>query len=264
MKRGIPECVIHVGDKIIIREVRQHFIGDSLDHAHDAQIRYALLNVIRSSGKTEAIKGPIRFTGVTKIFGRGSRDPYFEKICRRICQHFHVRSLAEIDLREVRKKEGDDFASDAASQARKIAGRIGELRKLADGGEFGDPLVRTARLVSRTADQAVYLGYLWAKAEAEIGLKPLARSALAVKAGAKSGGAKSGEERRRKRAETWEPNAKKLAMAIRAKNPTFSQDGVATTIAALWKDETCPGHPTLKDLISRMEKAGELPKRQRT
>ena len=97
-------------------------------------------------------------------------------------------------------------------------------------------------------------------------MKPLATSALRVKAGATSGGTKSGKTRQRKRAETWEPIAREMAKGIRAENPTFSQDDVATEIDAGWKATTWdpPGHSTLKGLISRMEQAGELPKRLRT
>jgi hypothetical protein len=108
------------------------------------------------------------------------------------------------------------------------------------------------------------LGYLWAQIEAEFELKPLAKLARRVKAGAISGGSKSGQVRRRKRAETWEAIAKEMAKGIRARNPTFSQDRVADEISALWQDENPKGHGTLKGLISRMEKAGELPKKQRT
>jgi hypothetical protein len=69
--------------------------------------------------------------------------------------------------------------------------------------------------------------------------------------------------RRQKRAASWEPIAKEEAKKFRAKNPSASQDDVATEIASGWKDDRAPGHVTLKGLISRMEKAGELPKRQR-
>ena len=101
------------------------------------------------------------------------------------------------------------------------------------------PDVRNASTAWNTADRAVYVGYLWAKAEAELELKPLARSALRVKAGATSGGAKSGAVRRQKRAASWEPIARQMAKDIRAENPTFSQDALATEIDAGWKATTC-------------------------
>jgi hypothetical protein len=55
-----------------------------------------------------------------------------------------------------------------------------------------------------------------------------------------------------------------MAKAIRARNRTFSQDRVAEEISFTWqhKDPRAPGHVTLKSLISKMEKTGELPKRQ--
>jgi hypothetical protein len=142
---------------------------------------------------------------------------------------------------------------------------MGEFRKLAASGDPDDPLVRNANDACLAIAEAVRLGYLWAQTEAEFELKPLARSARRVKAGATSGGSKSGVVRRQKRVASWEPIAKEMAKLIRAQNPTFSQDKVADEISARWQARTCdpPGHPTLKGLISTMEQAGELPKRRR-
>jgi hypothetical protein len=265
IRDGTPECVIYAGDRVFIGDVHRQITGDELDHRHDTELRFASLNVTRSSGKTLAIQTPMVFRGITSVFTKGSHGNFFNKISRRICQHFHVRSLAAIN-KEIRDQGGCRFASDAALSAIVIAEQIREFRNLADSRELGDPRVGNAWKAWYTADSAVYLGYAWAKAEAELKLKPLARSALRVKAGATSGGAESGKARQRKRAETWEPIAKEMAKGIRAENPTLSQDDVATEIDARWKDPTCrpPRHPTLKGLISRMERAGELPKRQRT
>jgi hypothetical protein len=142
-------------------------------------------------------------------------------------------------------------------QLRRLSGQMGEFRKLAASGDPDDRLVRNAKEACFAIAEAVRLGYLWAQTEAEFELKPLARLARRVKDGAISGGAKSGERRRQNRA--WLPIAKEMAKDIRAQNPTFSQDDVATEIDARWKDTTCrpPRHPTLKGLISEMEKATE-------
>lgn len=80
----------------------------------------------------------------------------------------------------------------------------------------------------------------------------------------RSGGAKSGKARLTKRSLTWEPIAKEIAKGYRAKNPSASQDDVATEIASGWNSQEYdpPKHPTLKALVSRMERDGELPKRR--
>jgi hypothetical protein len=131
--------------------------------------------------------------------------------------------------------------------------------------DFRSPDFAKANSHWKSVNYAVLTGYYWARAEAEMAMKPLAESALRGKAGAKSGGAKSGAVRRQKRAASWEPIAKEMAKKLRARKPSASQDDIATDIAHEWipKDPRAPGHVTLKGLISAMEKAGELPKRQR-
>jgi hypothetical protein len=53
-----------------------------------------------------------------------------------------------------------------------------------------------------------------------------------------------------------------LASQIRAEGPSLSQDDVASKISERWKEPPkCPGHPTLNDFISELEKQGKLPKR---
>jgi hypothetical protein len=114
-------------------------------------------------------------------------------------------------------------------------------------------------------NHAVAMGYLWAKAEDELGMKPLAESMLRAKIGGSRGGRKSGAARRDVRAKTWERHARELAVAIRKANPTYSQDRVATEIASGWKatEFDPPSHQTLKALVSAMEKEGELAPRIR-
>ena len=260
-----PECIINVGDKITIKNVDRQFIEENnFGRAHDYEVRFALLNVIRSNDKIEEIKTPVRFTSMASIF-TGDSTQFLDKILRRVRQHFHVRSLEKVSMYEIPEKDGGRFAAGTRFYAETLARRLVEFKKLAGNRKSDNPHVSSALDACYIADEAAYVGYLWARAEAEINLKPLVRSALRVKIGATSGGAKSGAVRRQKRAASWEPIAKEMAKGIRTENPTFSQEDVASEIEAGWKATTCdpPVHSTLKALISRMEQAGELPKRQR-
>ena len=92
----------------------------------------------------------------------------------------------------------------------------------------------------------------------------LAKAGFLSKQGGASGGIKSGESRRSKRAQTWEPHARELAVKIRDACKHWSQDEVAADIIFQWKDDKIdpPGHKTLKNLVSQMEAAGELPRRK--
>lgn len=70
----------------------------------------------------------------------------------------------------------------------------------------------------------------------------------------------SGEKRRESR--PWTDHAKDLALKIREEDSSLSQDRVASEIEMGWKLKLeCPAHPTLKQFVSDLEKAGELPKR---
>ena len=72
-------------------------------------------------------------------------------------------------------------------------------------------------------------------------------------------GTASAEKRRNK---PWRKHAKELATKIRDEHPSWSQDRVASEIEAKWRLRLqCPTHPTLKNFVSDLEKAGELPQR---
>jgi hypothetical protein len=74
-------------------------------------------------------------------------------------------------------------------------------------------------------------------------------------------GKRSGESRRRNR--HWVTHAAKLAKEIRAKDPSSSQDDVASEITFGWKirEIKVPGHRQLVRLISELERSEELPTR---
>jgi hypothetical protein len=74
-------------------------------------------------------------------------------------------------------------------------------------------------------------------------------------------GKRSGQIRRENR--PWIEHAENLAKATRKQHSDYSQDKVATEIAAGWKLQRieCPGHGTLKQFIGALENEGKLPKR---
>ena len=111
-------------------------------------------------------------------------------------------------------------------------------------------------------NEATLLGYLWAKIEFEANLKPLADIAKQRKIDNKRGGEKSGEIRRKNAEQGWVKIAKILAIRIRDKQAELSQDDLAFEIGVLWtSDIEPPGTARTKQLISEMEKSGELAKR---
>ena len=96
--------------------------------------------------------------------------------------------------------------------------------------------------------------------------RDLAEIGLATMRGAAAGGMKSGEARRQKAAQTWQPHALELARDARKQQPSLSQDNVVAEIEGGWKlaNPIPPGAPTLKAFISKMERSGKLQRRQKS
>jgi hypothetical protein len=112
-------------------------------------------------------------------------------------------------------------------------------------------------------DDACVLGYAWARAEAELRMKPLALAALASKAGASRAGQASGARRRANAAETWQAAVKAEACRLRGEQPHISQSKLATEILYQLGDDALPSHAIMVRYISKLERDGELPKRHK-
>jgi hypothetical protein len=111
------------------------------------------------------------------------------------------------------------------------------------------------------AEEAALPGYLWAKAEAEIKLKPIATEAIKAKKKSEEAGKKSGDVRRKNAEQRWVKIAKILAIEIRDKQPELSQDDLAFEIGVLWASDTKqPGSARIEKLIGEIEKSGRAPK----
>ena len=207
------------------------------------------------------MKTPLMFIGATSVTAPTRGNDFLDNIVHRICKHFDLQSLSEFNSVPRRK----NYAYDALFRAHLIEWRTEEIRKLADDFYSHSRKHHDAFTTWNLLEDGVLLGYFWAKAECDSSMKPLAESAIRVKARSSFGGSKSGDARRKKRSSTWEPNAKRMAKSIREKKPSLSQDNVATAIILEWPDQNSgpPGHATLKNLISRMEALGELPRKQR-
>jgi hypothetical protein len=107
--------------------------------------------------------------------------------------------------------------------------------------------------------------FMWYTALVGSGGTGISREPIAYhfKGSGSRGGVKSGEARRAKRAVTWEPPALEMAIRYRLQHPKSSQALVAEHLL----DQRSPSMPkdfkTLKDFVSRAEREGRLPRRQR-
>lgn len=263
IRSSTPEIFAYAGDKLSIAHVESQFFGDAYAHRHDNEIRLAYLHVLRKNGKVTKLKTPLTFTGASALFAPRSSRQYFDVILHRIFVHFGLTRLSDVMAIPEEKFEqgGYDFA--ALERAYFLAEKTADVRKAFYDLNPFEKEWRDAHNTVSLLNDAVFLGYLWAKAEVEFGMQPLADAAVRAKLGGVAGGRKSGAARREKRAATWEPHARELAAIIRAREPALSQDRLAEEISVCWKLEEIapPGHKTLKGLISKMEIQGQLPRR---
>jgi hypothetical protein len=193
-----PECFVNAGDKIVIDRVECETFGKWYDHLHDAQVRYAFLRIVRARGKSQEVKTPLRYVGVTSLLVRAGND-LFSKLVSRICNHFGMQALEEFES----LPEENSHAYGALWRAHQIERQTREIRLLADDPIAKSPEHHAAFATWRMIGEVIMMGYLWAKAEAELGLQPLAESSLLSRIGASVGGKQSGQSRRDKRANTW-------------------------------------------------------------
>jgi hypothetical protein len=218
VKKRTPEHLLNVGDKLIIDSVVDNTTSDEFYHPDDAKTRLAYLRIIRGDGSCEKVATPLRFEGTTALLQRGVENNFFEKLCHRICLHFGVKSLNEINLGA---REGADkmhepkeqLADRSVLRARQIKERSFELRRIANSIPFEDPSYVEASRSWASINDGVLLGYLWAQVEAEEVVKPLARAARGSSVGAAKARAQSRETRKRGAAR-WKAKVEKVTIDL--------------------------------------------------
>jgi hypothetical protein len=280
LREYTPEYFLNAGDKLIVERVEREAIDGPFSHKHDQEVRLAFLCIIRANGKRERVKTPLMFAGVTSLF-TGATSPFlrihkkewFDRISRRIFEHFNVRSYEGMTYFAYKNKGNKSYAYLALHNALLVKNGWEQIQLdngwkeiQPDNEEIGFDRSEEKRRKTRTwrlVNSAIALGYLWAKAEDKIGMQPLAEASLRSREGGSKGGRESGAARREKRARTWEGHARELVQSIRAEDPSSSQDRVVEEICGRWKEAGFepPGHRTLKTLISQMEVRGEVARR---
>jgi hypothetical protein len=236
-----PEYFAEIGDKIIIDYVEEFQVGNSFDHPHEEHVLRAFLIVTKPNGKLQRLSTPITYRGEHSV-----PDSYLfgdTLIERRICEHFKIESVDQ--WKNV--KDDKSYAYRALMQVSNLAHTLQE-QKLFER--------------HHCAHQGLLLGYLWAKAEAEIHIKPLAETALRIKEANKQGGKESGRLRLERAEQGWMKFAKMLAREIREEKPSATQDEVAEDLVLDWRPTwpKRPRFPSLRKLVGLMERSGELPR----
>jgi hypothetical protein len=254
-----PEIFVYRGDKIYISHVIIERIGVDFDHPHDSEIRKAFMVIERANGQGVYVKSPLEFHGCTSFKYKKQRlNCGFERLIERICAHFDVKDIKEIDISEISELS---YFSDSVFYAKSVKDRTNEARIKANMFEIDDVYWRASELLF-LIDHAISLGYSWAKAEAEIEMKPLARDGLKAKENKAIAGKVSGAARRAEAEQGWRPHALELAKKIQAENQGLSQFDLARAIEDRWRLKIhCP-KSQLAPAIRAWQKQGKLAKRE--
>ena len=177
------------------------------------------------NGEVQILPTRLRYKSPENIIDREIEDISC-LISQHICIHFRLTNLFDNDL----ILNDGSYAYRALLVARKMEAKLQTKGNIFGGLRSVSQAFR--RAVTNLANDAAFMGYLWGKAETELNMKPLAISALETKRKSKLGGKRSGEARRKKASEGWEPHARAIAKQTREIRPSASQDVVADEILA--------------------------------
>jgi len=199
-------------------------------------VRLALLEIIRPDGTILSVETPLRF------------------FSRRVSNRTNTINDITSQIRAIVKNARN------TSEVRRIAAKAEIIGATIHSRIHRHKYENEASEIESIVSLSILLGQLWAKAESATTVEPLAELAQQSQLKAREGGIKSGKTRRNA---PWKQFAEKLAIRIRRKEPSFSQDDVATEIAVSWTEKTpdAPGHEALKKFISKLEHAGVIPPR---
>jgi hypothetical protein len=231
-----PEQIVYPGDKIsIIQTDLGYLVGRKMrDVVQEDSVALALLEINRLDGTVIRVETPLRF---------------FSRNMPSHCNDVNtITSKIRLIIEKAsNKREVERIATEADSVASRMNGSIHKLKY-----DNGTPEVEN--IVS----MSILLGQLFAKAEAATTLEPLAEAQQRLREESSAAGIKSGKARRNA---PWRQIAQNFAIQERKKHPDWSQDRVATEIAALWRDDRPPTHKTLKEFLSELERNGTILRR---
>jgi hypothetical protein len=251
-KTYTPDAKIEASDKIVIDRVLVEGERTGLHHEHDAQRRFAYIQIVKPLGSVHSLEEPIVFTGSSAMW-TGGYSKMFSKIIQRLCAYHEIESIHDPKVKEIVRRGAQADAAAALLHAAALVRADLDLPNLVKAK------------IRYMIDEACLVGYRWGRAEADMRMKPLAQAGYRSRAGAPSGGRISGERRRQKAAETWKPLALRLAKDTRQKKPTLSNEALIGVMKNHREGAgKLPGEDSLRYFIRDMIRGGKLPPRKRT
>jgi hypothetical protein len=260
-----PKYHVNRGDKINVYRVDDEIVGDEFQHPDDSIVKRVYIQITRADKSIEKISTPYIVPGCRRVLAvdADNSDAYMNIILR-IVDFYHLKNPKELE----RVEQTQSNAYYAAGKALSLYKRLKTAwdPSLDENGALVE--VEEAAWLRSVVKDAVRLGYLWAYAEVELELKPLAVLRRAH-SDATSKAAKRGVETSQKKAaaKEWRRLFKPFAIDYCAKihNALPSKRGpsrskIATEFASSWEgdEKDLAEHQTIVKEIIRLEDAGQL------
>ena len=254
-----PDCILKTGDTIKVYKVEGMLGSDDLEHPHDVQERKAYLSVEHAGEKSTHVPGYMVFYGISSVRGNGASSEVFASIEQRMLKFFGVQSLNETP--EAAEQSG--FAYDAFLKARWIKDSTSDMHELLDEHPLKSERHQAAFKLWDLVNASVHLGYNWAKGEADVEMKPLARKGKNITKGAAEGGRKGAKTRKQTQQE-WQSLAQSFAIETRKINPTLTRNALTDKIIQKLADEKgiTKGNRIIFDFLRELENSGQLSLKQ--
>jgi len=250
---------ISAGDTVMVSKVVSVKVGDHFDVQEDQEVRDAYLSIIRADGNQIEWPIPIRFAQKSSLVAPdGSLRNMLDTVAKRISDRLRSDGIPDLGAFG---SEDDELtpAQQCFVMCDNLTLRISPLETTFSQLQEAEDIKSRFR---RVIDDAVTLGYFWAKVEADNSMRPLADKALKSRAGGSKGGIASGNTRRQNATTKWRAVALELAVDSRRQDPGISKENLITEIILNWTVDYRPqSRRTFGTFIAEQEKLGEIPLR---
>jgi hypothetical protein len=229
------------GDQIIIDEVVSRTTDHILEHQHDCEIRCAYLVIRHHDGTQTRPSVPLTFRGRNELLNANHPLNVLSQIEHRIKEYFG-REEYKIGNRPIAQN----------MYAKRAFLKLTEVMEMLEVSE----LFNTSAIV----DQAIFLGYLWAKSETEGEIKPKALARIKASKTSSDSAKILAAQNSDKANKGWRIEAAEFVKTIYQEDRSRSNNTIIQLLSTRQAhNEKLPyGEKTLKVFIKSMRESGQI------
>jgi hypothetical protein len=235
------ETILGDGDRIIIDRVVSTTTDHILEHQHDSEVRCAYLLIQHQDGTATRPTIPITFRGRYALLDTKYPLNVLWEIEQRITDYFQ-----EENSKIKTKLKGQN------SYAERALFQLKEVRAMLGSSEFYNPI--------DFVDRALFLGYLWAKAETEVEVKPKAIARIKASKASSEAAKVVAAENSDKADKAWRTGAAECVKTIYQEDSSRTNAEIINLLSTRQSDnEKLPhGEKTLKEFVRSLRESGQI------